>query len=403
MAVDDLWYLTRRGPNGERIKSQRYGRGRRWRVRYTDPDTGLPKTELFDTKPEAELHDVNTRADISRGLYVDPKAGKQLVAEYLLKWRREQLFSPRTLERVTGDQDRHVVPILGSLKMGQVRDSHIKAWVKDRAQVLSPSSLGMIYTTCVAAPFAHAASPARRIIPISPCYEISLPELEQRDLVLPTTQQVYDLCEALPARYRMIPLHAAGTGWRGGEIFGSELSAEPERNSLDLLRKFGHVRQQIVKVAGEKPYLGKPKTAKSARTNQLPDLLVTELAAHLEKFPAREVTISDRTNPRKVKPRTAALVYTTFYGTPVYGATWSGIWPDAVKRVGLPKGFGLHGLRHFFATRLIFGGANVKEVQLALGHSTPVMTLNAYVGYWPEAPDTVRAILNGALKVSGAA
>jgi site-specific recombinase XerD len=29
------------------------------------------------------------------------------------------------------------------------------------------------------------------------------------------------------------------------------------------------------------------------------------------------------------------------------------------------------GVRHYFATVLIFGGANVPSVQLAMGHTTP--------------------------------
>jgi integrase len=33
---------------------------------------------------------------------------------------------------------------------------------------------------------------------------------------------------------------------------------------------------------------------------------------------------------------------------------------------------------------LIFGGTNVKTVQLALGHSKPSITLDTYTGLWPE-------------------
>lgn len=46
---------------------------------------------------------------------------------------------------------------------------------------------------------------------------------------------------------------------------------------------------------------------------------------------------------------------------------------------GLPSGFGLHGLRRYFATTLIHAGGSVKVVQLALGHANPMITLNTYV------------------------
>jgi hypothetical protein len=58
-----------------------------------------------------------------------------------------------------------------------------------------------------------------------------------------------------------------------------------------------------------------------------------------------------------------------------------------VKAAGLPSGYGLRDLRHYLATVLIYGGANVKTVQLAMGHTTPTVTLNTYVGYWPDAID----------------
>jgi len=50
-----------------------------------------------------------------------------------------------------------------------------------------------------------------------------------------------------------------------------------------------------------------------------------------------------------------------------------------------------------FATVLIFGGANVKTVQLAMGHTTPTITLNTYVGHWPDALDRTRSLVDAAL------
>jgi hypothetical protein len=39
----------------------------------------------------------------------------------------------------------------------------------------------------------------------------------------------------------------------------------------------------------------------------------------------------------------------------------------------------------------------VKTVQVALGHSSPTVTLNTYVGEWPEAVDRTRVIMDDAL------
>jgi integrase len=52
---------------------------------------------------------------------------------------------------------------------------------------------------------------------------------------------------------------------------------------------------------------------------------------------------------------------------------------------------------------LIHAGASVKTVQLALGHSTPTVTLNEYVHEWPDALDRTRSLVDGALGKPNAA
>lgn len=48
-----------------------------------------------------------------------------------------------------------------------------------------------------------------------------------------------------------------------------------------------------------------------------------------------------------------------------------------------------HDLRHLFASSLIAGGANVPDVQKALGHATPTITMQTYVHLWPRSDDRV--------------
>ncbi|WP_433871787.1 hypothetical protein [Saccharopolyspora sp. CA-218241] len=41
----------------------------------------------------------------------------------------------------------------------------------------------------------------------------------------------------------------------------------------------------------------------------------------------------------------------------------------------------------------------MKTVQLALGHSTPTITLNTYAHEWPEAVDRTRTLVDSALNL----
>ncbi len=97
------------------------------------------------------------------------------------------------------------------------------------------------------------------------------------------------------------------------------------------------------------------------------------------------------------RTRTASLVFTNTAGRPIYRANWSHSWAPVARSVGLPSGTGYHALRHYFATLLVFSGASVKTVQMALGHSTPTITLNTYVGLWPDQLDRTRSLVDAAL------
>ncbi|EIE97358.1 tyrosine-type recombinase/integrase [Saccharomonospora glauca] len=394
MAVDDLWYHRARDPEtGERRPTKRHGRGKRWRVRWIDPETGQTRTQLFDRRADAERHDANMRADISRGQYVDPRAGKLTVAEYAEHWRRTQLHRQSTAERTERVIRRHIVPVLGALPLAQVRSSHIRGWVKDRAERLAPSTLATVYHGTLV-PLFNAAVADKRI-GSTPCVGIRLPEVPDTRYYIAKPEQVHALAEALPERYRAIVYLAAGCGWRGGEIFGLE------RDAIDFERREIHVRQQLTVVSGRSPFLAPPKTKTSIRTNELPVVVAEALRHHLETFRSLPEEIDDETDPRRPIRRPADLVFTRGDGRPIHRSDWSFIWRPAVEKAGLPKGFGLRDLRHYFATVLIFGGANVKTVQLAMGHTTPTVTLNTYVGYWPDAVDQTRSLVDSALGCTG--
>ncbi|MCA1694104.1 MAG: site-specific integrase, partial [Actinobacteria bacterium] len=374
MAVDDLWYLTRRDPEtGERRPSKRYGRGKRWRVRWNDPRTGETRTTLFERKADAERHDASMHADISRGQYIDPRAGKITIALYAPQWRAHQLHRDSTADMVERAFRLHILPVLGNLPIADARASHIRAWVKTTAENLSASTVHLTYSYVKSM---FAAATVDKIIASSPCVGIRLPEIRDREFFIPEPEQIHRLVDEIADRYSPVPYLAAGCGLRGSEIFGLELG------QIDFLSREIHIRQQLKRMAGVPPYLGELKTKTSRRTVELPEIVQHALARHIEMYPTREIVIEDRTDIRNIHQRPAKLLFLTAHGRPLHRSNWSAVWRRAVRRAGLPTGFGLHGLRHYFATLLIHNGAAVKTVQLALGHSTPMITLNTYAHEW---------------------
>lgn len=53
-------------------------------------------------------------------------------------------------------------------------------------------------------------------------------------------------------------------------------------------------------------------------------------------------------------------------------------WLGAVRRAGLPKELSIHSARHTMATHLLKKTRNLRQVQLQLGHASPVVTANLY-------------------------
>lgn len=385
MAIDDLWYLRTRDPQtGQRLPSKRHGEGQRWRVRYLD-DSGAKATRAFEKKVDAERFDAGVRTDVERGLYVDPAVGRLPLRDYAEQWRTAQLHRDSTSGLIEQSFRLHINPVLGQLPIGRIRSTHVQRLVKNMD--LAPSSVRLVFSH-LAAMFATAVRD--RAIGGNPCVGVRLPELPTSEYLILTPDQVHRLAKALPSEQSASVYVGAGCGLRPSEMLGLELE------HVDFLRREITVSQQLRTSVGKPPFLAPPKTKTSYRTIELPKVTANALARHLEVHPVVPVLVDDLTNPRKPIQRPASLIFTSG-GKPISRSMWTKLWAPAARSIGLDSGTGFHTLRHYFATVLIFSGANVKTVQTALGHSSPTITLNSYVGLWPDQLDRTRNLMDAAL------
>jgi integrase len=83
-------------------------------------------------------------------------------------------------------------------------------------------------------------------------------------------------------------------------------------------------------------------------------------------------------------PKGSGLVFPTEKGTPqrlanIFNRVWKPVLIEAgvVNAKGEPR-YNFHSLRHFYASMLIDDGANPKEVQAAMGHSSIQITYDLY-------------------------
>lgn len=347
---------------------QRHG-AKQWRARWRDPD-GRQRSKVFDLKGDAETFLTSIDHKKLVGEYVDPAAGKITVREWLETWRNLQVqHRESTRSQVESYFRLHVYEELGNRQLRSLQRSDVQSWVIGRSQVLAPSSVALVYNH-----FAAAMKDAvlDQKISRTPCVGIKLPERGVSEIVPPTVQQVEALADSIAGRYRAAVVLAAGAGLRLGEVFGLQL------DRLDLPRRTVKVDQQLLTPSNGPAKLGPVKSRKiTSRTIPLADVVVIELAQHLEKYPPVD-----------------GFVFTTELDRPVRRGTFQDAWRRA-KRNATDAGTDVsdvrfHDLRHHYASALIRAGCSVKVVQANLGHASATETLDTYSHIWPDDDDRSR-------------
>jgi integrase len=363
-------------------------RGNRWFARYRD-GTGHEHGQRFDRKIDAQRWLDEQTAALVTGQYADPRAGRVVFRQYAEQWRSTMAHGPSTRNLVERTLRCHIYPALGDLPMGSIRTTTVQALVTELSGRLAASTLKLAYGYMVAV---CRAAVRDRIIACSPCEGVRLPPPRRKQVEIPPLEVLDILAANLPPRFAVVPELVAGSGLRQGELFGLEVDAVTFLGSRAV-----SVHQQLVCLSPHPPYLGPVKTAESARVVPLAQVTLNAVAAHLARHPATEVTISDRTDPRKPADRSARLLFTMDDGQPVTRHAWSAVWIPAARAAGLPPRTGLHALRHLYASLLIRHGESVKTVQKQLGHSSPATTMNIYMHLWPDADDRTRQAVEQAL------
>ncbi|MFJ8185187.1 tyrosine-type recombinase/integrase [Streptomyces sp. NPDC096105] len=389
--IQDRWYKTEPGPDGKpvRVKTDRFGVGLRYRARYIGPD-GSEKSKSFPDKQKrkAEQWLANIEADMSRGDYVSPDAGKVTFEQYATEWMTTQITDPLTRESVESRLRLHAIPHLGTRPMGSFTPSHLRLWLR----TLEDRGLSAGYRRGI---FAHVstvftAAVEDRIIRTNPCSARSVraPRLEPRKVKPWPAERVMAVRAALPENYRALVNVAAGCGLRQGEVFG--LAVE----DVDFLGGVVHVVRQVKLLQRHRPVFAPPKGGKE-RDVPLPESVAFALAAHLKRHPAVEVTLPWKTLDGPLV--TAALLFTGSMGLALDRNRFNDrVWRPALRAAGVEnrRDNGMHALRHFYASVLLDAGESIKALSEYLGHHDPGFTLRTYTHLMPSSETRTRAAVD---------
>lgn len=330
---------------------------------------------MFTRKQDAERFLTTVTADVLRGAFVDPQAGKITFADFAGRWLEAQTFSETTREATELRIRLHATRHFGQRELRAIKPSVIQAWLRGLQSDLAPSYVRTVLTN-VSAVFNAAVDDG--LIASNPCRakSVRLPKREQRRIEPWPVERFEAVIDALPARYRAIAVVAAGCGLRQGEVFGLRVC------DIDFLRHQLNVEQQV-KILHSQLVIDRPKGGKT-RTVPLPDSVANELAEHLRRFPAE----------------LDALVFVSREHKPLNRTYFNrGIWQPAIVAAGVEpgRGSGMHALRHFYASVLIDAGESVKAVAEYLGHADPGFTLRVYAHLFPSSAGRARRAVDEVL------
>jgi integrase len=323
----------------------------RWQARYNDGAArDVPAPQTFATKGEANRWLSSVQTDISRGVFIDPRAGRETLAAYAERWLTMRVdLRPKTVGLYRTLLDRCILPTLGTVELGKLTPSIVRSWHADLIKQsrcgpsLVPKAYRLLHTIL-------ATAVADELVIRNPCAVKGASSEHSAERVPATVAEVYAVAERVPLRYRALVLMAALSGLREGELFALT------RMGIDLLHRTVTVVEQQVEPDKGPRYVGPPKTDAGRRIVTLPEVLMPELDAHLAQWVASEPS---------------ALVFTAPQGGPINRHNFSRVWRQARLGAQLPDGFTFHDLRHTANLLAASTGASTAELMARMGHSSP--------------------------------
>lgn len=321
-----------------------------WQARYTAPD-GLSRNAptTFDSKKSAGEWLVETEADILKGEWIDPDAGKIALGDYITRWIKERDLKPRTREEYERTIRLHVRPFLGDRALNQINAQRIRTWRAGRLEDgIGRPTVAKAYRILHTI-FATAADDV--LIRRNPCRIRGASQDKAAERPTATLDQVFALAEAIQPRYRLLVLLAAFAQLRFGELVALR------RDSIDLDRMELRVKRATVELEDGTQLDGDPKSEAGKRPISLPSGLRGDIADHLERF---------------AQPGADGRLFVGPQGGIPRRRNFNRVWKAALKKARIPADLDLHlhDLRHTGSTWSAQSGATLKELMARIGHSS---------------------------------
>lgn len=321
----------------------------RWQARYRDPLTAEMKAapRTFDTKTDADVWLTTIEAEIVRGTYQAPDAGKVAFGPYADEWLRHRKLEDRSRERNESVIRLHIKPTFGAGTVAAITTPRVRTWrtglldagVGEPTVVKAYQLLRAILNTAV----------DDELIRRNPCRIKGADRYDVPERPVLTVSEVYAVADAIQSRYRLLVLLAAFTTLRFGEL------AALRRRDIDPSRCVVLVRRAQSELQDGRLSDKAPKSAAGVRPVAFPAELVPDVAHHLEHFAGAGQD---------------GHVFRGPLGGLLRRSNFRDDWTAARDKAGVHAGVHFHDLRHTGNTLASSAGARTRELMTRMGHST---------------------------------
>ena len=318
----------------------------------------------FTRRVDAKRWEADQLAKLQSGAWIDPARGRVTFAVLAAEWQasREHL-AVRSQETTEFLLDSYVVPVIGRLPIGSISATDVERVLTamttrglataTRRRVLSVVRLVLDYGV------------RDRRLSVNVARSIALPRgTTKREPHWLRPEQLGRLVMAVPELCRPVVLFLGLTGCRFSEMAAlrvDDVVQTPHGIGVRVHRAATQSKRSSAAVFG---------STKTHQTRTVP------VPAALDGY---------------VRHRVETTAPGGFLFPSPTGAVWTNTnfrarsrWTEATKAAGL-EGTTIHDLRHTAASLLIAAGADVKAVQVILGHSTATMTMDLYGHLFSEA------------------
>ncbi len=353
-----------------------------WVLTYTDQG-GDRHLKTFKTKKEADAEETKIRYEVSHGTHPPDSASVTVAvaAEKWIKGREIDDVERSTLAQYRQHIDLHINPLVGTVKLSKLTKPRANQFKETLLETRSRAMAGKALQSFRSI-IADAQDRGLVAQNVARGVTIKKRNRDKEPVIPPTKADIRTILLSVSDRWRPLIVTAIFTGMRSSELRGLTWA------DVDFDKRVIRVRQR----ADKYNVLGPPKSKTSRRELPMTPMVVNTLREWQLACPKGE----------------ANLVFPTSRGNvESHPNIWGRCIVPLERKCGFigagttkPK-YGLHALRHFYASWIIEQGFSPKKAQTLLGHSSIQMTYDTYGHLFPD-PEDDRAKLEAAeLKLVG--